>query len=125
MTSTFRLIKAEFKKIFKKPSVYIMALFIVLTVFLSLYIFQPIEAVNNTISYGENLRSQDYYDYFINEDLVTTEIGINKVYDNTTYMTNYYIKNNSRDNNLNDYYKTTYSHWSKNTLLFGKDRKKM
>ena len=104
MTSTFRLIKAEFKKIFKKPSVYIMALFIVLTIFLSMYIFDPIESVNNTINYGQNLNSLDYYNYFTNEDLSYSELGINKSFDNTDKLITYYINSNDRDNNLRDYH---------------------
>ena len=55
MTSTFRLTRAEFKKIFKRASIYIMALLLVIAIFVSMYMFSPIERVDNTISYGENL----------------------------------------------------------------------
>jgi hypothetical protein len=75
MTSTFRLTRAEFKKIFKKPSVYIMAIFIVLTIFLSMYIFKPMEIVDPTISYGTQLNSLDYYNIFYNKDKDTKLTG--------------------------------------------------
>ena len=41
MTSTFRLTRAEFKKIFKRASVYIMALLLVVAVFVSVYSTPP------------------------------------------------------------------------------------
>ena len=103
MTSTFRLIRAEFKKIFKKSGVYIMALFIVATIFLSMYIFQPVEAINSTIEYGENLTSHDYYNTFIKEDLENSEIGINQKFAAINKINSYYINSNNRDNNLNTY----------------------
>lgn len=104
MTSTFRLIRAEFKKIFKKSGVYIMALFIVATIFLSLYIFQPVEALNPTIEYGENLTSQDYYTSFFDEESTDSLKGINDIVTNTDNVANYYIMSNNRNNNLNGYY---------------------
>ena len=64
MTSTFRLTRAEFKKIFKRASVYIMALLLVIAVLVSAYIFKPSSYTDKTISYGDNLSVSDYYDYF-------------------------------------------------------------
>ena len=47
MTGTFRLTRAEFKKIFKRPSVFIMALILVATIFVSLYVFNK-NGLNNS-----------------------------------------------------------------------------
>ena len=104
MTSTFRLIKAEFRKIFKKPSVYIMALFLVATVLLSVYTFKPESIDNGTISYGENLTSENYYDTFYNQNLAKSKSGIDELYTDTDTISLYYIKSNARDHNLNEYY---------------------
>lgn len=104
MTSTFRLIKAEFKKIFKKPSVYIMALFLVVTVLLSVYTFKPESIDNGTITYGENLNSENYYDTFYNQNLAKSKSGIDELYTDTDTISLYYIKSNARDHNLNEYY---------------------
>ena len=66
MPSTFRLIKAEFKKIFKRPSVFIVALLIVATILGSAYLFIPTKRNNYNISYTNVTTSQDFYNtYYI------------------------------------------------------------
>lgn len=80
MTSTFRLTRAEFKKIFKRASVYIMTLLLVIAVLVSAYIFKPSSYTDKTISYGDNLSVSDYYDYFYNKDLSNTKKGLDKDY---------------------------------------------
>ena len=121
MTSTFRLIKAEFRKIFKKPSVYIMALFLVATVLLSVYTFKPESIDNGTISYGENLTSENYYDTFYNQNLAKSKSGIDELYTDTDTISLYYIKSNARDHNLNEYYDSIIT--SINVFVFTKIRK--
>ena len=59
MTSTFRLTRAEFKKIFKRPAVYIMALMLVATIFVSLYIFEPRSGLDLTIIYDNKTTSTE------------------------------------------------------------------
>lgn len=104
MTSTFRLTRAEFKKIFKRPAVYIMALMLVATIFVSLYIFEPRSGLDLTIIYDNKTTSTEYYNTFYNEDLTNSKIGIDKSFSDTDSIYNYYFYSNQRDNNLEDYY---------------------
>lgn len=106
MTSTFRLTRAEFKKIFKRPSIFIMALLIVATIFASLFMFNPEDKSTNNITYDNASTSQGYYDIFYNQDQDTSKKGIDLEYsqvDNIiSYYNNYYIRNIG----LEDYYST-------------------
>lgn len=82
MTSTFRLTRAEFKKIFKRASVYIMALLLVVAVLVSMYIFNPVSNESSTITYGDNLSVENYYDSFYNKDLDNSKKGLDEAYYN-------------------------------------------
>lgn len=104
MTSTFRLTRAEFKKIFKRASVYIMALLLVVAVLISMYLFKPIEKVDNLVSYGENLTVENYYNNFFSSDLPQSKKAIDKSFDNTNSILNYYEINLDRDTKLNQNY---------------------
>lgn len=104
MTSTFRLTRAEFKKIFKRASIYIMALLLVIAIFVSMYMFSPIERVDNTISYGENLTVENYYNNFFSSDLPGSKNDIDKSFENTNQILKYYQLCNERDTNLKKNY---------------------
>lgn len=104
MTSTFRLMRAEFKKIFKRPSVYLMAIILVLSIFLSLYIFKPTPANDYTINYGKDLTAYNYYDYFFNKDLETSEKGINASFDSVDTNYSYYSLSKERDDSFVGYH---------------------
>ena len=104
MTSTFRLTRAEFKKIFKRASVYIMALLLVVAILISAYMFKPDELVDDTISYGENLTVEDYYNTFYNQDLANTKKGIDKAFAKTDLIYNFYRLSNDRDLTLTSNY---------------------
>lgn len=104
MTSTFRLTRAEFKKIFKRASIYIMALLLVIAIIVSIYMFNPIERVDNTISYGENLTVDDYYNNFFSTDLPDSKSDIDKSFENTNEVLKYYQLCNDRDINLKKNY---------------------
>lgn len=104
MTSTFRLTRAEFKKIFKRASVYIMALLLVVAILVSAYMFKPNEVVDETITYGENLTVEDYYNTFINQDLSNAKKGIDKAFAKTDLILNYYSLSNDRDVKLTSDY---------------------
>lgn len=103
-SSTFRLTRAEFKKIFKRASVYIMALLLVVAVLVSVYIFKPSGKVDQTVNYGENMTVEDYYDNFFNQDLANSKKGIDKVFDNTKQTYEYYRLSNERDITLDSNY---------------------
>jgi hypothetical protein len=104
MKGTFRLTGAEFKKIFKRPSVFIMALILIATIFVSLYIYKPTNATDLTVNYDLST-SIEYYNTFYKEDLVDTEKGINKVFDNADSLIDYHKQNSTRSKNLYFYYK--------------------
>lgn len=105
MTSTFRLTRAEFKKIFKRASVYIMALLLVVAVLVSVYIYKPTSNEDKTISYGDNLTVENYYDYFYNHDLSNSKKGIDKnYYDEADNIFNYFSLISDRDLKLTQNY---------------------
>jgi len=103
MTGTFRLTGAEFKKIFKRPSVFVMALILVATIFVSLYIYKPVTATNSTVDYKLST-SSEYYNTFYNQDMANTEKGINLVFEETDNLIFYHKNNSIRAVNLQLYY---------------------
>jgi len=88
MTSTFRLTRAEFKKIFKRPSVFIMALLIVATIFASLYLFDPATIANPTVDYNKTT-SLEYYNAF-GSNIENSQSDIDDLYNFTIDNINYY-----------------------------------
>ncbi len=104
MTSTFKLTKAEFKKIFKRPSIFIMALLLVVTILVSVYIFKPAELVNPTIEYVEASNSEEYYSYFNTELNINSKATFDKVFNDTDNIISYYDALNSNTNLLTNYY---------------------
>lgn len=103
MTGTFRLTGAEFKKIFKRPSVFIMALILVATIFVSIYIYKPVNAPNTTVDYNLST-SYEYYNTFYNQDMANTEKGINQTFDSTNQIIAYHKENTLRYERLYLYY---------------------
>ncbi|MBE5757319.1 MAG: hypothetical protein E7345_00095 [Clostridiales bacterium] len=104
MPSTFRLIKAEFKKIFKRPSVFIVALLIVATILGSAYLFNPTKRNNYNISYTNVTTSQDFYNTYYYSDLEDSQSHINELYDDTDKIINYYSLYYKRISDLDQYY---------------------
>ena len=90
MTSTFKLIKAEFKKVFKHPSIYIVALLIVATIFGCMYMFEPTLISDKNISYSGATTAKDYYDYFYNTAIDNSQADIQNTFDNANILVNYY-----------------------------------
>lgn len=104
MTSTFRLIKAEFKKIFKRPSIFIMAIILVATVFISLFTFNPTVLPDSTITYETATNSSEYYNLFYNNSQINSKSSIDKYFIETDTIINYYDSLNNNTNLLNSYY---------------------
>lgn len=103
MTSTFRLTSAEFKKIFKRPSIFIMAILLVIAVFVSLYTFDPNNRIDNTVDYGvEN--SLAYYTTFSSGSTEQTKKHIDTTFSSTDETINYYKLYNDRNAKLGSYY---------------------
>ena len=104
MTSTFKLTKAEFKKIFKRPSIFIMAVLLVVTMLVSITIFKPAELVNPTIEYTEATNSEEYYNYFNNPINLNSKATFDEVYSNTDSIISYFDAVNANANLLSNYY---------------------
>lgn len=104
MPSTFRLMSAEFKKIFKRPSVFIVALLLVATIVASTYLFNPNKIENNNISYSNVDTSQEFYNTFYDSDIADAQISIHKIFDKTDDNINYYNLNYERINKLEENY---------------------
>lgn len=105
MTSTFRLTRAEFKKIFKRASVYLMALLLVIAVLVSVYIYKPVSNLDKTINYGDNLSVENYYNYFYEKDLSTSKKGIDQsYYEPANQLIAYFQTSNDRDLKINQTY---------------------
>lgn len=103
MTGTLRLTSAEFKKIFKRPSVFIMAIILVVAVFVSLYTFDPNTRVDNTVDYNLTT-SMEYNDKFNNGSTEGTKSHVDSIYSKTDEMINYYKLYNEKCSTLNSYY---------------------
>ena len=104
MTSTFKLIKAEFKKLFKYPSIYIVALLIVATILGCRYMFDPDKLGNKNITYTGKTTSQEYYDTFSNTTIKDSQDDMNKTYDTTNNLITYYQIYLDKITNLKDSY---------------------
>ncbi len=104
MTSTFKLTKAEFKKIFKRPSIFIMAVLLVVTILVSITIFKPAELVNPTIEYTEASNSEEYYNYFNNALNINSKATFDEVFNETDEIISYFEAVNNNTNLLNNYY---------------------
>ncbi|MGN0960948.1 MAG: ABC transporter permease, partial [Christensenellales bacterium] len=104
MTSTFRLTKAEFVKIFKRPSIFIMAIFIVVTILASITIFNPSTRVDNTIVYEDASTAQEYYEHFYDDKVINSKSSFDEKYTITDNTIKYYQAINTNANLLTDYY---------------------
>lgn len=104
MTSTFKLTKAEFVKIFKKPSIFIMAVLLVVTIFASLSMFNPSYRVDNSIIYEGAETSQEYYNSFQSDTSVNSKLTFDNSFALTDTMINYYESVNNNTALLSDYY---------------------
>lgn len=109
MTSTFKLTKAEFKKIFKRPSIFIMAVLLVVTILVSITIFRPAELVNPTIEYTEATNSEEYYNYFNSSINSNAKVTFDKVYTDTDTIISYFDAVNNNTNQLTNYYENVIS----------------
>ena len=103
MSGTLRLTSAEFKKIFKRPSVFIMAIILVVAVFVSLYTFDPNTRVDSTVDYNLTT-SMEYSDKFNNGSTEGTKLHVDSIYSKTDEMINYYKLYNEKCSTLNSYY---------------------
>ena len=100
MRGVFRITKAEFIKIFKKPTVYIMAFILMLTCVLSLFLYSPTSRPDLTVKLADE-NAITNYNIFMSD----TGSDNKNAYDDTITETNKkvdYVINLS--NRYNDYY---------------------
>ena len=99
----FRIVKAEFIKVLKKPMIYIMALLLVGTILGSYYLYEPDGYSDETVSYNNTANVTMYYDSFysdVADSKSTFDAEINKA--NIKY--NYYLYQNTRRTKLTQYF---------------------
>ena len=103
MTSTFKLTSAEFKKIFKRPSIFIMAILLVVTILISFTIFNPATLVDPLVVYDNATTSMEYYDIF-NSDLPNSKTAFDNGFAKTDKVVNYYKALNNHSILLTTYH---------------------
>ena len=101
----FKIVKAEFVKVLKKPMIYIMAFIIVAAILASYYFYNPNGYDDKTVYYNNTADVSLYYSAFISDSQdskATFDAEINKAY----LKYNYYSKQNKRRTELNNRYNT-------------------
>ncbi len=96
----FRIARAEFIKIFKKPSVYLMGVILAAVLVSSLLFFEPIGKQNYSVSLDGSTVGK-IYDKFVAES--TSELkksSFDEVIDNSLNKVNFYLDLNERNNSL-------------------------
>lgn len=102
--SIFKLTSAEFKKIFKRPSIFVMAVLLVITILASLAIFNPTAIADPTISYDMATNSSDYYDSFYDENNISSKKAFDETFNKTDKVIRYYKALNDNTIKLTNYY---------------------
>ena len=111
MRGVFRITRAEFNKIFKKPAVYIMALVLVFACLISLFTFNPTNRNDERITLSKENASTNYtmfYETFGSENKTSYDkniIDAQAVINRYTKNTEFYTHCNEVQNKLNDLYK--------------------
>lgn len=90
MTNIFKLTKAEFVKIFKRPSIFIMAILIVVTIFASMTFFDPTVRENLSVTYDNATTSQEYYNNFYTDEMINSKASMDTAIAKTDEIINYY-----------------------------------
>ena len=98
MSSIIKLTIAEFKKVFKRPSIFIMAIILVATILASMFIFVPETRNNETITYTNAETSIDYYSNFYDETVISSKASFDKYFADDASEENETSVNISRDN---------------------------
>ncbi|MBE5735741.1 MAG: hypothetical protein E7356_00060 [Clostridiales bacterium] len=104
MGSIFKLTSAEFKKIFKRPSIFVMAVLLVITILSSLAIFNPTAITDPTITYDMATNSSDYYDSFYDENKINSKKEFDDTLNKTDKVIRYYKSLNDNTIKLTNYY---------------------
>ncbi len=111
MRGVFRITRAEFNKIFKKPAVYIMAVVLVLACLISLFTFNPTNRNDERVTLSKENASTNYSLFMGtsgSENKTSYDknvIEAQKIIDRYTQNTEFYSHCSSLNNKLNELYK--------------------
>lgn len=100
MSGIGRIVKAEFIKIFKKPSVYIMGALLAIVITISLFTFSP----NSRITYDVNITGTDIsaiYNEWLGNTHSEAKINLDKNIENSQSIVTYYSNLNLRKTAIN------------------------
>ena len=100
MRGVFRITKAEFIKIFKKPTVYIMAFILMLTCVLSLFLYSPTSRPDLTVKLADE-NAITNYNIFMSDTGSDNKNAYNATITETDKKVDYVI---NLSNRFNDYY---------------------
>ena len=122
----FRLFRAELKKIFLKPSIFVVTGLIILMLAVSTFIYNPATRSDTSLSYSFGT-VQEYYDYFTTSSFSNAKQSIDNLIDvnATNYVNEYATKTDVIQQLKDDWadvqklyntggnsdYKTTYRNW--------------
>lgn len=95
----FRLTKAEFVKVLKMPSIYIMGIILVITIIVSAFVFNPNSNRDVSLSLGTN-SSIDSYNLFYSNSGSENKISYDSNVANANDIINFYQSKNIKYNNL-------------------------
>lgn len=102
--SIINLTIAEFKKIFKRPSIFIMALILVATIFASIFVFSPSNRSDDSITYANAQTSYQYYSNFYNDEVINSKKSFDDNFAITDNTIAYYQAINTNSNILENCY---------------------
>lgn len=122
MGSVFRITRAEFAKVFKKPTVYIMAFILALVLIISLVSYSPVVRTNKTVSIDADSGSKVYSVFMGNSTTSDTKEKFDKEYFELTnnrilFYRNLLNRSTALNNNYNELinnFKALESEYNKN-----------
>lgn len=101
--NTLKLTAAEFKKIFKRPSIFVMAILLVVSILVSIALFNPASILDPTITYTNANTAKDYYDSF-NDKIINSKEYFDKIFTLSDTQINYYVSLDQNSKLLTTYY---------------------
>ena len=101
MRGVFRITRAEFNKIFKKPTVYIMAFVLVFACLISLFTFKPTIRTDNRVKLADENATSNYNTFYSTTGNETKE-NYDKSITDADYIIKCYYENNKFYSNITE-----------------------
>ncbi len=101
MRGVFRITRAEFNKIFKKPTVYIMAFVLVFACLISLFTFKPTIRTDNRVKLADENAASNYNTFYSTTGNETKE-NYDKSIADADYIIKCYYENNKFYSNITE-----------------------